>query len=101
MKLALAIVFAVLILGALKALLRVFGMHFVGDRDRRPCANCRLENIEHVASEHGDWLFWTATSEHVAPCGLPCANGLKLGREEYVSALSAIHRGGRCERCGP
>jgi hypothetical protein len=81
-------------------MLRVFGMHFVGDRDHRTCTNCGVENLEHLATAHGSWLLWTVTSEYVARCGLPCANGLKMGREEYVRSLGAIHCGGRCERCG-
>jgi hypothetical protein len=101
MKLALALIFGILVFGTFKALLRVFGLHFAGDRDRRTCANCGIENLEHLATANGHWLLWNATSEHVAPCGLPCANGIKPNRQEYVNNLSAIHRGVRCKRCGP
>lgn len=101
MNIVFAIILGILLLSTLKALLRVLGMSFAGDREKRTCANCGVENIEHLATAPSPhWLLWTATSEHIARCGLPCANGLKLSREEYLTSLSAIHRGGACSRCG-
>lgn len=96
------LVLGFLLIGAARALLRCFGIHFAGDIERRTCVNCGVDDIEHKAvAQSTIWLLWEATHEHVARCGLPCGNGLKLSRREYVSSLSAIHNGLRCPRCGP
>ncbi len=103
MKIFFAVVFGALILGTFKAILRCLGVHFNGDIDRRTCANCGVENIEHKAIAQEHWLFWTATSEHNARCGLVCGNGSGLSREIYMKNVTEgrIHTSGGCQRCGP
>ncbi len=84
----------------LRRLLRIVG---VGDRHMVPCLCCsRVVEEECRANRYSPgWLHWEAVHEHVAPCGLICANGMTMATWDTVQKGDVQRHDMACTRCYP